>query len=270
VNEHDDVSVFLGPSDLEQALINVLLNARDAVLASSRTEKVVTISTSRFVGRPSDGQRSCLNEGTFAKIEIADTGSGMTDAVRARVFEPFFTTKEVGCGTGLGLAMVYAVVTQAGGCALCHSHIGRGTQVVLYLPETKAAAVAVPSAPTTSELSLGKRLILVVEDEETVAEATLAVLRKSGMEAHRAAGLAEALELARSHPEAHLVLLDRSMPGGPADKIVGDLRRLLPKARIVFFTGEDLSPQEAQQVDAVLLKPMAARALLAFVTSIVP
>lgn len=270
VIEHDDVGVFLGPSDLEQALINVFLNARDAVLASSRPQKIVTISTSRFVGQPSDGQRACLPEGSFAKIQIADNGTGMNPEVRARVFEPFFTTKEVGRGTGLGLAMVYAVVTQAGGCVLCHSDAGRGTEVVLYLPEAKAPVVAMPAAPTQLVVAPANRIVLVVEDEETVATATLAVLRKSGVQAHRAAGLVEALELARSQPDAHLVLLDRSMPGGPADKIVPDLRRLLPKARIVFFTGEDLSPEEAQQVDAVLLKPMSARELLAFVARVVP
>lgn len=270
VNDQDNVCVFLGPSDLEQALINVLLNARDAVLASPRPDKTVKVSISRFVGQPSDGQRSCLPEGSYARIEIADTGTGMTDEVRTRVFEPFFTTKDVGRGTGLGLAMVYAVVTQAGGCVFCHSDIGRGTQVVLYLPEATAMAAEPAVAPPPSLAVPPKRVVLIVEDEETVAEATLAVLRKSGMDAHRAPGLSEALLLARSHPDAQLVLLDRSMPGGPADKIVGDLRRLLPRARIVFFTGQDLSPEEAQQVDGVLLKPMSAADLLAFVASVKP
>ena len=237
--------MFLGPSDLEQALINVLLNARDAVLASGRPERLVEVVIDRFSGQPSDGQRVCSHSGPYAKIEITDTGAGMTEEVRARVFEPFFTTKEVGRGTGLGLAMVYAVVTQAGGCVMCHSSPGKGASVLLYVPEALSTPSTLPAVAAPIAAPLSNKVVLIVEDEETVATATLTVLRNSGLQAHRAAGIAEALELAASHPEAHLVLLDRSMPGGPTDKIVGDLRRLLPHARIVFFNGPRPNPRRS-------------------------
>ncbi len=265
VHQHEDLTLFLGPSDLEQALVNVLLNARDALLDSPHPERRIDIHIGRFEGEPSDGYRVCGSRGVYGHIAISDTGMGMTEDVRVRVFEPFFTTKEVGRGTGLGLAMAYAVVNQAGGCVTCRSGPGRGTTFELFLPLSSALVAAEPTAvPLEVNPKNTNRIVLVVEDEDTVAAATVTVLRQNGLQVHHAKSLDEALRLAAAHPQTDLVMLDRSLPGGPADKIVADLRRLLPHARIAFFTGQDLSETEAHLVDAVLLKPLAASELLAY------
>ncbi|MCG5055407.1 MAG: PAS domain S-box protein [Myxococcales bacterium] len=258
----DDVDVFVAAADLEQAVVNLLINARDAVLASSRIDKRVLVRVRRVEATPTPDEPPSVS--LYACIEVEDNGVGMTPEVQAHIFEPFFTTKDVGRGTGLGLALAHAVVKQAGGCTGCRSAPGEGTQLSFYLPAVEATLHDGERMDRgDSAVSLGIRDVLVVDDEDDVAAATAALLQRHGLRVWRASTLAQALDLARELPSIELVLLDRSMPGGPADLILPDLRKHLPRARVLFFTGQDLDADQAALVDGVVFKPVNDQALLA-------
>ncbi|HEY7610830.1 MAG TPA: PAS domain S-box protein, partial [Alphaproteobacteria bacterium] len=184
-----EVDIVSGPAlwlckvdstQLETALLNLALNARDAMPGGGR----LTITTSnRTIAVGGQGSAAELAAGDYVAIEVADTGIGMTPEILARAFEPFFTTKDVGKGSGLGLAMVYGFVKQSGGHAAIESAPGRGTKVTLYLPRAPESAHAAPSPPGARDgapLPRGSETILVVEDDAAVRELVTDQLRALG------------------------------------------------------------------------------------------
>ena len=200
---------------LEQVLVNLVTNARDA-MPQGGTLRLET----RRVTLSGDRAAACgvAEPGAFGCLVIADTGVGMDAATRERAFEPFFTTKEPGAGTGLGLAMVYALVQQLGGCVRLSSELGRGTEVTVYLPATAPRAAAAPAPPPAPAAPTGRETILVVEDEIGIRRATRRVLERHGYRVLLAENGEEGLEVYRRNAaDVDLVLSDVVMPrlGGP-------------------------------------------------------
>jgi len=252
----DPPSVLCNPVQLEQVIVNMLLNARDAVVDAGRAEARVYVRVRRS---------TLARAGVTAPpvpavaIEVIDNGIGMSEVVRGRLFEPFFTTKGAGRGTGLGLATSYAIVRDHDGTVTCESVQGVGTTMTITLPTTNEAprVRALRSEPPEAS---GRRVLLV--DDEAAVRTTLSyVLSEAGMTVLLAENGNAALEvLSRQSVEA--VLLDRSMPGGAGETFIARIRALSPRVRILFLSGQMVEPPIAALADAVVQKPVTGPALL--------
>ena len=226
--------VKIDPSQLDQVLMNLVVNARDAMPDGGR----LTLETGNIVRGTEDERAAETASGPHAMLAITDTGCGMTPDVMARIFEPFFTTKPVGVGTGLGLAMVFGVVRQSGGSIEVQSTPGSGSRFSLYFPAVPdpipAEAVALFPPPDVG----GHETILIVEDEENVRELLLRSLARHGYTLLTASDGRDALRVASRHKGAiDLILTDVVMPhmGGP--ELVASIRSRLPSAKALFMSG---------------------------------
>ncbi|HEX7670972.1 MAG TPA: PAS domain-containing protein [Polyangiaceae bacterium] len=247
---------------LEQLLLNICLNARDAFGAARSPGRRMLLELSVIsVELPPDPPQDQVS------VRISDNGPGMTETVRARVFEPFFTTKEVGKGTGLGLATAYAIASDHGGRLSCESVVGEGTTFTLLLPATSEPAVE--RVRTIDALVRGgNETILVIDDERLVRKTVRSVLEPAGYRVLDAADGIAGFELfQREGRGIDLVLLDLSMPGIPGDTVLANMLRERPDARVVLFTGHrpDVVPEGAR---AILQKPFPMDALLRVVRDI--
>ena len=235
--------VSLDVSQFEAAIMNLVVNARDATPAGGMI-RIETLGV-----RLDDRQIEGLEAGEYLCVAVHDTGAGMDDATIARAFDPFFTTKEPGRGTGLGLSQVYGFTHQSGGAATVDSKPGKGASVCLYLPRIAAGLLAAAAAmPETGSHDGPKLRVLLVEDDAQVAELVEAMLVDLGHEVRSAQDAATALAILRTGERVDLMLTDLIMPG---DKSGVDLAReavsLRPQLPIVLssgYTGEVLSAAE--------------------------
>ena len=224
-------------AQLENALLNLALNARDAMPEGGRltlelANKVLDATYARAHAE--------VTAGDYVMLAVSDTGQGMTAEVAARVFEPFFTTKPDGQGTGLGLAMVFGFIKQSKGHVKIYSEPGQGTSVKLYLPRAIGGVVAPParsSAPI--ELARSGATLLVVEDEPSVREITVAILRDYGYQVLEAADGREAMALFEAHgPEIDMLLSDVVLPGEMRGREIAErITALRPEVKILFMSG---------------------------------
>jgi len=219
---------------IEQVILNLSVNARDA-MPEGGTLAIATDSVqidARFATL-----HPTLREGAYVRLTIRDTGIGMDEELRVRAFEPFFTTKAVGTGTGLGLAMVYGIVTQSGGTVLVDSEVGKGTTFSIYLPRVVAKPIALEAAPRPIR-ERGNETILVVEDEDAVRRVAERVLRQAGYTVLSATGGHAALDLLSTYTEpVHLLLSDIVMPGMDGSELAAALTQLRPAMRVLFLSG---------------------------------
>ena len=223
-------------TQVESALLNLALNARDAMPGGGR----LTIEVANKVLDADYAARHVeVTPGDYVMLAVSDTGTGMTPEVLARVFEPFFTTKEPGRGTGLGLAMVFGFAKQSGGHVKIYSEPGEGTTVRLYLPRAIGvlpAAAQRPSAPL--ELPRGDATVLVLEDDAPVREVTAAMLRELGYRVLEAGDGAAALRLAAEGGPIDLLLADVILPGGmKGSEAARRMAALCPGLRVLFMSG---------------------------------
>ena len=222
-------------SRFDQVLMNLAANARDAMAGGGR----VSIETRR-VELDEEYARSHpdVSPGRYVLISVSDTGEGMDAAVRARIFEPFFTTKGAEAGTGLGLSLVYGIVSQSGGHIWVYSEPGRGTIFKLYFPVVQAAAEPKASAPPVSRAPLrGTETILVAEDEPPLRNLCARVLKRYGYTVIQAGSVAEAaLFFERYSGPIHLLLSDLVMPDGTGLELAGQLRAASPLG-VLFMSG---------------------------------
>jgi len=224
-------SILADPNQLNNVVLNLAINARDA-MDGSGTLTIRALNVHRDGEIPSE-----VPPGDYVMIEIADTGKGMPPEVLQRAFEPFFTTKPVGQGTGLGLSMAYGFVKQSGGEIVMRSEVGRGTSVRIYLPRSKVDAV-MPEPAANQPLCGGLETILVVEDEADVRDSTCAILSALGYEVLEAGDAAAAVALIETGRHIDLVFSDVIMPGPVSSLQLGDvLRRHLPDAQILYTSG---------------------------------
>jgi len=252
---------MVDPSQVEAALLNLCLNARDAMQDGGE----LTIST----GTEELGQGSRTDDpptGRYVRVSIADTGTGMAPDVVSRAFEPFFTTKGPG-GTGLGLAQVYSMARQSGGSVRIFSTHGAGTEVVLLLPCAVGDAESKPSAwaSDVEQRGLPSLLVLVVDDDMAVRQVAVEMLRDLGCETAQAVSAAEALMLLPQLPDPpDLILLDYAMPGMNGLQLARLLRERGFAMPIVLVTGyAELADSEGSDnpLDALLRKPFTIREL---------
>jgi len=268
-----EARVVADPGQLELLLINLAVNARDAM--SKGGTLTIEVRNTRLDGAAVRARQD-LSEGAHVAIVVTDTGEGMHADTMARVFEPFFTTKALGKGTGLGLSTSFGIVKQSGGDIWVESELGRGSRFQILLPavvrEAPAkASVEGASRPASSVSADGPvvvreragRVVLVVEDEPLLRRVAVQVLRRAGYAVHEAASPADAKDVARSLPALDLLLTDVVMPGGSGPELARVLVEERPSLRVLFVSGY---PREHGVPDATaqfLAKPFTAADLLA-------
>ena len=266
--EPDLPAVKADRTQMEQLIMNLGTNARDAMPEGGR----LSIRTgSRMI---ENGRCQACGEsfrGRYVRLDVTDTGQGMTPEVIERIFEPFFTTKDVGQGTGLGLSTVYGIVSAHRGHILCSSVPGQGTVFSVFLPVSGEREASHPvRTESTTDPGQGEAVILVVDDEHDLRELSQRQLSRAGYRVMTAASGEEALRIYRqSGREIDLVLLDLSMPGIGGHKCLEGLLTLNPRARVIICTGYsldgDITDRLRSQAAAVAYKPLSRAELLSAV-----
>jgi two-component system cell cycle sensor histidine kinase/response regulator CckA len=236
--EPDLWPVHADEAQLGNAIINLVVNARDAM----PTGGVVSIKTANHtVSTPTALGTAIMPTGDYVRIEVADTGTGMSKEIQSKIFDPFFTTKPVGQGTGLGLATVYGIVKQSGGFITVESEVGKGTRFYIYLPRRKVEASEAPpveAAPQVARDVTGQDTILLVEDEEAVRSFAARALRMRGYNVLEAGGGEEALEIVkRDGDKIDLVITDVVMPNMDGPTMVRHVKALKPDMEVIFMSG---------------------------------
>jgi PAS domain S-box-containing protein len=226
------------PGELENALINLAVNARDAMPNGGR----LTIETTNAYLDESyvDELAEPVPAGQYVLIAVSDTGVGMSQETLERIFEPFFTTKEAGKGTGLGLSQVYGFVRQTGGHIRVYSELGHGTTVKIYLPRLTTDEAPMPARPPAPEAALqgGEDTILVVEDHDDLRAYSCSVLRELGYHVLEAVDARTALELLQTERVVDLVFTDVILPGGiDGRRLADEARRVRPGIKILYTSG---------------------------------
>ena len=226
---------FVDPNQLENALLNLAINARDAMPDGGR----LTIETGNtYLDDDYAAAHVEVTPGQYVLVAVSDTGHGMPEAVMSRAFEPFYTTKPEGKGTGLGLSQVYGFVKQTGGHVKIYSEPGQGTAVKVYLPRhlTEAKLEELPTRPDFYGMGVGET-VLLVEDDEDVREYTRAALAALGYRVLEAGEAIAALRVLEEHPEVAVLLTDVGLPGMNGNRLAQEARSRSPTLKILYTTG---------------------------------
>jgi CheY-like chemotaxis protein len=252
--------VHADTAELENALLNLAVNARDAMPDGGR----LILETANVTAPPADEPGGPVS-GDYVVIRIRDTGAGMAPEVIERAFEPFFTTKEVGRGTGLGLSQVYGFVSQSGGQVTIRSDLGQGTTVAIYLPRWMGAVAEVPT-PSAAQGPLPRardgEAVLVVEDEPDVRRLSVETLRELGYAVAEASDADEALRWLSARPAADLLFTDIVMPGMNGLQLAEQARAAMPTLKVLYTTGYARDASGAESVRSALLpKPFTIEQL---------
>jgi signal transduction histidine kinase/CheY-like chemotaxis protein len=225
------------PGQLENAILNLAVNARDAMPEGGR----LTIETQNArLDEDYAAAQTEVTAGQYVLIAVTDTGTGMGADIVARAFDPFFTTKEKGRGTGLGLSQVYGFIKQSGGHIKIYSEPGLGTSVKIYLPRAAgdaAAAGAVPAAEPEVPAGSPSEIVLLVEDDDAVRRVHVNMLRGLNYTVRHANGGMEALKLMEEQPGIKLLFTDVVMPGMSGRQLADEAKRMAPEMKILFTTG---------------------------------
>jgi two-component system, cell cycle sensor histidine kinase and response regulator CckA len=223
------------PGQIEQVIMNLVANARDAMPSGGR----LTIETSREIREEARaGEPPEMPHGDYAKISVSDTGIGMDAGTLSRIFEPFFTTKEVGKGSGLGLPTVYGIIKQSDGTIHCASSPGKGTTFSIYIPHVHVETAHAPAPARETAVPEGKETILLVEDDTSVRGYTRTLLSKGGYAVLDVPGGAEALEvLARKECAVDLMLTDIIMPHMNGRELAQKVKETCPDIKLLYFSG---------------------------------
>jgi CheY-like chemotaxis protein len=273
IGEHIEVRLALDPTlarvkadpaQLEQVLLNLGINARDAMPRGGW----LTFSTANIeLGETFTRQHPGAPRGPHVMLTVADTGVGMDAEVRAHLFEPFFTTKEPGKGTGLGLATVYGIVKQHDGYISVHSEPGHGATFRIYLPRVEDPPPTVKAVSDSAEGLRGSETILIVEDEQNLLDLTRETLETQGYRVLAARDPVEALDLSNRHAgKIHLLITDVIMPDMNGRELADRLVGVCPGLKVLYISGytQDLvgQPHLGDQAMVLLEKPLAPGALV--------
>ena len=256
-------TVLVDPPQLENALLNLSINARDAMPDGGR----ITIETANKWLDSGAAKKHDMPEGQYLSLCVTDTGTGMTPDVISKAFDPFFTTKPLGEGTGLGLSMIYGFARQSGGQVRIYSEVGQGTTLCIYLPRhfgevRELASDAVTAAPKAEQ----GETVLVVDDEPTIRMLVAEILTDLGYVPVEAADGAAGLRVLQSDVRIDLLVTDIGLPGGMNGRQLADAARVArPELKVLFITGYAenalLGTKQLERGMAVLTKPFAVEAL---------
>jgi CheY-like chemotaxis protein len=243
-------------AELELALVNIAVNARDAMPGGG----TITVSARNVALKKSDGVDQL--EGEFVALSVADTGLGIAPDVLPRIFEPFFTTKALGKGTGLGLSQVYGFSHQSGGTVVANSSVGSGTTITLYLPRSHATLTRLPEAPPVQPGPPAQGTVLVVDDNAEVADVTASLVEQLGYRALRAENARDALNQLQRGNRISLVLSDIVMPGGMNGMALAqEIGKRYPQIPVLLSSGYSDMVQAAESRFVILRKPFQLPAL---------
>ncbi len=237
IKDPDAWTALVDPHQLENALLNLCINARDAMPEGGR---LIMETANRWIDERAAEARD-FEPGPYLSLSVSDTGTGMTPEVMARAFDPFFTTKPLGMGTGLGLSMIYGFARQSGGQVRIHSQPGEGTSVSLFLPRHESAEVPREVSPddlaTLPRAEQGET-VLVVDDEPTIRMLVAEILGDLGSLALEAAEGLAGLKIIQSDIRVDLLITDVGLPGGMNGRQLADAARVLrPSLKVLFITG---------------------------------
>ena len=223
------------PGQIEQVLMNLVVNARDAMSEGGK----LTIETSNVEINDADAALYvAVKPGSYVRVVVTDTGCGMDEQTKTQIFEPFFTTKEKGKGTGLGLSTVYGIVKQSGGTICVTSELGRGTSFKIHFPRELSVKATSPRLRAFRTPDAGTETILVVEDEEAIQEVVTKSLEAAGYRVLPAAAASEALQIAARYAgPIHLLLTDVVMPRMGGKALAEELARMRPTVKILYMSG---------------------------------
>jgi CheY-like chemotaxis protein len=257
----ENLRVKADPAQLEQIVMNLVVNARDAMPKGGK----LTIETaSAILGRTPVYHLNPCPPGGYVRLSVSDTGCGMPPEVQAHIFEPFFTTKEEGKGTGLGLSTVFGIVAQSGGGLDVTSTVGRGTRVDVYLPSVTAKPEQATGQDSVQQTMSGHETILLVEDDAGVRELVRDELRKLGYRVLEAKnGLEACLVGTQQLGGLQLLLTDVVMPGMSGTELAQHLRVIKPDLKLLFISGytDDVGIGAGDPASAYLQKPFTPETL---------
>jgi two-component system, cell cycle sensor histidine kinase and response regulator CckA len=257
VPDEDIWNIKADPGQLEQVIINLVVNARDAmqkggsVSILTQNVSITELQTELFEGLPL---------GEYVMLSITDTGEGMSEETQLKIFEPFFTTKESGKGTGLGLSTVFGIVKQSKGFVFVQSQLGKGTTFKILLPKEIDELDTTVNSLESFDLTSGSELVLIVEDDADVRELICTVLKSRGYKVLEAENGAEALVICKTLEEPlALVIADVIMPNMNGPELVAELLQFLPDLKVLFMSGHKADTQDHAQIlesgDPFLQKP---------------
>ena len=227
--------VTADPAQIEQVILNLTVNARDAM---PRGGKLIIQTATVELDEAYTQDHAAVRPGRYVLLAVTDTGYGMDAATRSHIFEPFFTTKEMGKGTGLGLSMVYGIVLQSNGHIWVYSEPGQGSTFKIYLPRVAAEAASALPGRVPAATPQGHETILLVEDDDGVRQIASRILRRSGYQVLEAREGGQALQICGEHRgDIHLVLTDLVMPGINGRDLVLRLASLRPGIKVVLMSG---------------------------------
>jgi signal transduction histidine kinase/CheY-like chemotaxis protein len=257
--------VMVDENQLQSAILNIAINARDAMDGRGRLQ----IAAANCLKADQANRKALENApGDYVLLSIKDGGKGMDDEVLQRVFEPFFSTKPAGRGTGLGLSQVYGFIKQTGGHIDIHSEVGKGTTVSMYLPraESEGAVAAPVLIPEAEQNERGTGRILLVEDDADVRAYSAEILRELGYIVRDVANPKTALEMLREDARISLIFTDMGLPGMNGRELVNEARRIRPEIRVLYMTGyaeDSINELGVTDIDVnIIAKPFTRQELV--------
>ena len=235
VLEQKEGRIKADPGQIEQIIMNLVVNARDAM---PRGGKLTIETRNIFLDDDYSRKHIGVSAGPFVMLAVSDSGAGINAQIQSRIFDPFFTTKRVGEGTGLGLSTVYGIVKQSGGNILVYSEVGHGTTFKIYLPATDDRPQGYKRDSGPEDSFRGTETVLLAEDEEVVRKLVSQVLRLYGYQVLETAGGEEALLISESHPTPiHLLITDVIMPTMSGRELSDRLLKLRPETKVIYMSG---------------------------------
>ncbi len=229
--------IKIDPTQLEQVIVNLVVNARDAMPVGGQ---LTIVTTNVVLPKQDTNHRLGVEPGPYVRLLLQDTGSGMTDEVKARIFEPFFTTKAEGKGTGLGLATTFGIVERSGGHIKVESEVGRGTTFKIYLPRTTEAPETnrVPRRVRAAEMPIGTETVLIVEDEPAIRNLAVRLLSRQGYHVLEAADGRQAIQHAEQYQGViHLLLTDMVMPDVNGQELAARVKNRRAETKVLYMSG---------------------------------
>ena len=269
--EEDLRCVHIDPSQMDQIILNLCINARDAI---GKNPGTITVESANIdLDEEYCQTHSGVVPGEYVVLSVSDTGIGMPPEVKSRIFEPFFTTKEAGAGTGLGLPSVHGIVKQSRGHIWVYSEVGRGTTFKIYLPAVRETPAHIQDSKPTKLHVEGSELVLLVEDDPLLKGAYQQALEKAGYAVVSAGSAEEALECFTNEPgEFDILVTDVILPKKSGPELFADLRLKLPALKGIFVSGYTANTithhAEIDMATVLLQKPVSIRQLLGTVRKV--